>query len=781
MKQIFSNFYRLVKRNKMVAFLNFAGLSLAFTVVIIVGIQVYYDFSYNRSIPDYKNMYRMKYRILSNNTHGVTTAIPMMDKLAGDIPELSGYGASSYSETDIEISLDKDDKEKEFKSTLYPIDKSLLKMLSPDILIGDTTGIDNKERVAILSESAAKRFFGKENCINKTIYAGTNTQFRIVAVMRDIPRNNTFWADMWTLNDFYNTDASEWSYVMYMKLNPGQADIVNKKLLDLYENKKGDRESNYSYAEFSVDPVSDIYMMPIPELQEASKSTTYTLLSIGVLILLIALFNLLNLQISLIPTRMHLFNTRRVLGLTKAKLRLIIICESVLFVFISILIGLFFVNLFAKTSLVQMFNAPMTLEYNSTVILLIGGVSLIMAALIGLYPAFYATSYPIATVLKGSFAVSPQGLRLRRILLVAQFTISIGVLVIGGLIKSQHRYMQTRAWGIQTDEIVYLKGNFRDTTIFYNASNALVNDLKGNPNIKECTFTRFIPGKVGMGWGRDMEGKQIQFKAWPVSHNFIEFFGLELTDGESFTGYNVPRTGTIIVNESFVQLYDIPDIIGKNIQTFGGNGDAKVRGIVKDFNFNMLIMPIEPLALVCSDDQWCDYILIKLSGNDIPGTFDHIRNVWNAHNQPESDITFLNDTLQNYYDKEANLSKIIFILSIISLVISVMGVYGLILFTTRLKMREVAIRRINGATVKSVIWLLQKGYLVPIVIASVIACPVCFLLIKRWLSQYPYQVSVSPLIFIGAVLVITAVSVVTMLFQCLKAAHTNPVEVIKSE
>lgn len=780
MKQIFSNFYRLVKRNKMVAFLNFAGLSLAFAVVFIVGIQVYYDFSYNHSIPDYKNMYRMKYRILSNNTHGVTTAIPMMDKLVSDIPELGSYGAASYSYNEVEISLDNLDKESLFDVSSYQIDKNLLRMLSPTIIMGDTVNLDDKEKIVILSESAAKRLFGTENCINKTIYWG-ETPIRIVAVMKDIPQNNTFSADMWALNSFYNTSASEWTYVMYMKLKPGQADIVNQKLLDLYESKKEDKESNYSYAEFSVDPVSDIYMMPIPELQEASKSTTYTLLSIGVLILLIALFNLLNLQISLTPTRMHLFNTRRVLGLTKTKLRMIIVSESVLFVFISILISLFFVNLFGKTTLVQMFNAPITIGYNAAVILTIGGISLLFAALIGLYPAFYATSYPIATVLKGSFAVSPQGLRLRRILLIAQFTISIGVLIIGVLIKSQHRYMQTRAWGIQTDEIVYLKGNFRDKTIFYNASNALVNDLKANPNIKACTFTRFLPGKVFMGWGRDMEGKQIQFKAWPVSHNFIEFFGLKLEEGESFTGYNVPNTGTIIVNQSFVQLYNIPDIIGKNIETFGGNGDAKVRGVVKDFNFNKLIMPIEPLALVCSDDQGCDYILIKLTGSDIPGTFDHIRKVWKAHNQPESDITFLNETLQNYYDKEANLSKIIFILSVISLIISVMGVYGLILFTTRLKMREVAIRRINGATVKSVIWLLQKGYLVPIAISSIIACPVCYLLIKRWLSQYPYQVSVSPLIFIGAILIITCVAVLTMLFQCLKAAHTNPVEVIKAE
>lgn len=778
MKQILSNFYRLVKRNKMVAFLNFAGLSLAFAVVFIVGIQVYYDFSYNHSIPDYKNMYRMKYLNLSDNTYGVTTAIPMMDKLVSDIPELGSYGAASYSESGVEISLDKNDKENKYETTLYPIDKNLIKMLSPTIIIGDTAGIDNKERVAILSESSAKRLFGHENCINKTIYVGS-VSIRIIAVMKDIPKNNTFCADMWTLNDFYNTSASEWSYVMYTMLKPDQAKIVNEKLKALHEKEKDNRESTYSYANFSLDPVADIYMMPIPELQEASKSTTITLLSIGILILLIAMFNLLNLQISLTPTRMHLFNTRRVLGLSKTKLRLIIVSESVLFVFGALLISLLLVDLFGKTSLVHMFNAPMSVGYNSAVILSIGIVSLFLSALIGIYPAFYATSYPIATVLKGSFAVSPQGLRLRRILLVAQFAISIGVLIIGGLIKSQHRFMQTRAWGIQADEIVYLKGNFRDSTIFYDASNALVNDLKRNSNIRDCAFTRFIPGKVGMGWGREIGDIRIQHKAWPVSHNFIEFFGLTMKDGKSFKGFKSANQGALIVNENFVNKFQIPDIFTTEFSAFSNS--AKVVGIVKDFNFNTLIMPIEPLALVCSDDQWCDYILIKLSGNDIPGTFDHIRKVWKAHNQPESDIKFLNETLQNYYDKEANLSKIIFILSVISLIISIMGVYGLILFTTRLKMREVAIRRINGATVGSIIWLLQKGYLVPIAIAALISCPVGFIFIRRWLSEYPYQVPVSPFIFIGAILIIIAVAVITMLFQCLKAAHTNPVEVIKAE
>lgn len=780
MKQIFSNFYRLMKRNKMVAFLNIAGLSLAFSVVFIVAIQVNYDFSYNHSIPDYKNIYRMKYLNLSDNTYGVTTSLPMMDKLVSDIPEFGSYGAASYSNINDKIRLNKNKSEDEFETEVYsyPIDNALLHMLSPVILVGDTSGIDNNKRVAILSESIAKRIFGSENCINKIMYRG-GVSIRVGAVMKDIPKNNTFWADMWVLNDFYDTDAQEWSYVMYAKLKPDQAKTVNEKLEDLHQKNKDNRESTYSYANFSIDPINDIYMMPIPELQEASKSTTITLLSIGILVLLIALFNLLNLQISLTPTRMHLFNTRRVLGLSKTSLRLIIVSEAVLFVFLSVLISLFLVHLFSKTSLVQMFSVSMSIGNNLELILILSGMSLLLAMFIGLYPTFYATSYPIATVLKGSFAVSPQGLRLRRILLVAQFAISIAVLIIGGLIKSQHRYMQTRNWGIKTDEIVYLEGNFRDTTIFYDASNALVNDLKKNPNIKDCAFSRFIPGKVGMGWGRNIGDIRIQHKAWPVSHNFVEFFGLTMKEGESFYGFKSTHQGAMLVNENFVNKFQIPDIYGVEFDAFANK--TKIFGVVKDFNFNMLTMPIEPLALVCSDDQWCNYILIKLTGNDIPGTFEFIRKTWKDHNQPVTDIQFLNQTLRDFYDKESNLSKIIFMLSIISLVISVMGVYGLILFTARVKRREIAIRRINGASTQSIIWLLQKGYLIPIGIASLIACPVSYLFIKSWLREYPYQVSINPLLFIGAILIIIIISALTMLFQCLRAANANPVEVIKTE
>ncbi|MGL5729691.1 MAG: ABC transporter permease, partial [Bacteroidales bacterium] len=277
----------------MVAFLNIAGLSLAFTVVFIVAIQVNYDFSYNHSIPDYKNIYRVKYHFLSR--YGFTTSTPIMDKLVSDIPELSNYGIVRFPKNNIGISLDRNvEPFSETEISSYTLDKNMLQILSPSIIIGDTTVKAEGEEVAILSESTARRMFGKENCINKTLYHG-ELAIRIIAVMKDIPRNNTFSADIWLLGRFDTESASDWSYVMYAKLKPNQADLVTKKMKDIYDRRKDreDEENIYSSILFSIDPIRDIYMIPIPELQEADKTTTITLLSVGALILLIALFNLL--------------------------------------------------------------------------------------------------------------------------------------------------------------------------------------------------------------------------------------------------------------------------------------------------------------------------------------------------------------------------------------------------------------------------------------------------------------------------------------------------------
>ncbi|MGL5620393.1 MAG: ABC transporter permease, partial [Tannerellaceae bacterium] len=322
----------------------------------------------------------------------------------------------------------------------------------------------------------------------------------------------------------------------------------------------------------------------------------------------------------------------------------------------------------------------------------------------------------------------------------------------------------------------------RDTTsqIYYDQPIAIVDELLKNPNITDETFSPFVPGSVSMGWGRDIEGTPIQIISWPVSHNFLEFFGIELKLGETMKGFKTPEDGVCVVNETFANNYQMENPLHKELLAF--RQDCEIVGVAKDFNFNGLKYAIEPLALVCSDDQWSNgYMFLKVNSQDLPATLDYIRSTVQKFTKKEPEIQFLDETMNRMYPKEANLSKIILLLSFISIFISLLGVYGLVFFNIRFKLKEIAIRRINGSSIKDIIWRLQRGFFIQIAIASVIAVPVAYFFISNWLEQYPYQVYVNPLWFVIAILLIAAITSLSIIVLCYNAARINPVNTLKAE
>ncbi|MGL5562415.1 MAG: FtsX-like permease family protein, partial [Tannerellaceae bacterium] len=473
---------------------------------------------------------------------------------------------------------------------------------------------------------------------------------------------------------------------------------------------------------------------------------------------------------------------QRVLGLSKHSQQIGIVFESVFFVIVSFAISICFLYAFGKTDLIRLFDASFDISYNIKLITAIGCGLIVFSILTGLYPAYYATSFPLATVLKGSFAMSSHGILIRRILLTAQFAISITVLIIGVLIDSQHRYMQNKSWGINPEHVVYFNYFHSDTTtqIYYNQPIPIIDELLKNPNITDEAFAQFIPGGVYMGWGRDFEGIQIQVKSWPVSHNFLEFFGIELKLGETMKGFKTPKEGVCVVNETFANNYQMENPLTKKIRAF--RQDCEIIGVAKDFNFNGFKTSIEPLVMVCSDDQWLrGNIFLKVNSQDLPATLDYIRSTVQKFTKEEPEIQFLDETMNRMYPKEANLSKIILLLSFISIFISLLGVYGLVFFNIRFKLKEIAIRRINGSSIKDIIWRLQRGFFIQIAIASVIAVPVAYFFISNWLEQYPYQVYVNPLWFVIAILLIATITSLSIIALCYNAARINPVNTLKAE
>ncbi|MGL4492655.1 MAG: FtsX-like permease family protein, partial [Tannerellaceae bacterium] len=395
-----------------------------------------------------------------------------------------------------------------------------------------------------------------------------------------IPRNNSTRCDAIFLVETRSNDWSEGSYYAYMSIDPKAKELVNSKLNG--EGMPIDSSLIYQGERWKVgiDNVKDIYLSSLPEIRLGNPTTTtLTLLSVGILVLLIALANLLNLAIALTPARMRMLNTQRVLGLSKRAQQIGIVFESVFFVILSFAISLCFLYAFGKTDLIRLFDASFDISYNIKLITAIGCGLIVFSILTGLYPAYYATSFPLATVLKGSFALSSHGVLLRRILLTAQFAISITVLIIGISIDSQHKYMQNKSWGINPENVVYFEYAHRDTTsqIYYDQPIAIVDELLKNPNITDETFSPFVPGSVSMGWGRDIEGTPIQIISWPVSHNFLEFFGIELKLGETMKGFKTPEDGVCVVNETFANNYQMENPLHKELLAF--RQDCEIVGV----------------------------------------------------------------------------------------------------------------------------------------------------------------------------------------------------------
>lgn len=309
--------------------------------------------------------------------------------------------------------------------------------------------------------------------------------------------------------------------------------------------------------------------------------------------------------------------------------------------------------------------------------------------------------------------------------------------------------------------------------------NAFESELRTRPEIKDYTTTRFLPGQVGMGWGRGFDGQSVQFYAWPVAHNFLRFFNIKIAEGTDFFAHNEKGVNKIIFNKKFVDKFGIKDVIGKEIGCF--RNMAQIVGVAENINFRSVREEIEPMAFVCGDDQGTDYALLKVSGTNLPETISFIRKTYDNFSTKGTDVRFLDESLNNLYQKEANFAKLISIFGLITILISLMGIYGLILFNTRFKVKEIGIRKVNGATITQILVLLNKGFLKLILISFVIAVPVAWYIVQIWLAGFPYHTAIHWWVFILAGIATLFITTLTVSYQSWKAANINPVKTLRNE
>lgn len=792
------DFLMLLRRYKVSSVLNIAGMGLAFAAAYLMLVQVVFDFSYNRSLPDAADIYRLEYPSWYNDGRWGTTW-NRHNPLAycEGIPEVEAaatFRCEGYTNRD--YSIRRNDTIDNLTMNSTNCERAGLDVFGFECVAGSFDDFIGPY-TAVISETAAKRCgLGVGDVLHSGRGAteGSHT-LTIVAVYRDFPKpssvaNNDMFVGMVPVEQH---DRSNWNDPFYLRLAPGTLpETVEEKMkVFLREQLSNDGYSQEEIGRLEpkhaprLNNVCDIYFSRDTEGNDGPTgniSTTYTLLSIAVLVIVIAFINFINFFFALIPVRIRAVNTRKIFGASNARLRVGFVAETV---------GLFVVALAVAYGLVVVFNDTQMATYLSTsaavgrnLPLALGFVAVAVAAgiLISLYPIFYITSFSPAFVIKGSFQATRSGRVLRYTLVGVQYVISIALIIVTLFIQMQHNYMMNYDMGFDKGGILAVDG---PAMYNYQQMDALSEKLRQNPMVTDVTFSAGdIVAPQRMGWGREFRDKTISFQCYPVAWNFLDFMGIRVVEGRDFTKDDYQRAnGVFIFNENAKQSFELT----LDDKVYGHAGKTDIAGFCEDFHFKPLQYGVEPFCFyVFGSAPWYypSHVYVRIAaGTGIREAIRYVREAVMAFDPSlEADkvhVSIFDEELGKYYDAEERLARLIAAFSLLSIVISMLGVFGLVLFETQYRRKEIGIRRVNGASVRSILEMFNLQFLRIVGICTVIALPISYYIVDRWLQGFATRMPMHWWVFVAAVIIVGLITVVTVTARSWRAANENPINAIQ--
>ena len=799
------NFLTLLRRYTTSSVLNIVGMAVAFAAVYLIAVQVTFDLSYNRVIKNSERIYRLEYPSWSGHgTWSCTWNRQMPDEISAACPEIVTGGSidmvfnPTYQD---EYSVKRNSTIENFTIKVAGAELEALAVFPFEFIEG---GIDDEFKTyygMIISERVAKRCNLKVgDRINYGRGATNAAQRTISGIYRDFPKPSTM-----AMSEGYilmpeaePQDASNWNTPYYILLHEDAsptkvAEQMRENLVN-YSRKLGlsDEEiaKQIGLCGPRLTPIADLYFADdtVPEWYHGSRTTTYTLIAIAVLILVISFINFVNFFFALIPSRIRAVNNYKIFGAPTAKLRSSFLFETVGLILVSLLVAAGIVVIFADTPLAEYISTSVSFSENWMIAgaLVVG--TLVFGVLVSLYPAWYITKFSPAFVIKGDFAASRSGRILRYALVGVQYTISIALIICSLLVYRQHNYMLTKDMGFDKEnllvaELPYEAVNGQWTQVLdYTKRDALIDRLKQNPQIKEIAMSRSWLTQVAMSWTRPMpDGTSQEFKVHVVSHNFLKVMGIDIVEGRDFIPSDeLTETGALIFNETAAKQFDLTS--ESSIDGHISEAKTPVVGICKDFNFQSAHYNVKPFSFLIYGKYGFDLPRIAyirtVAGADIADVRKFIEKTIldiSPNSDPEKiKVKFFSDELEFVYQREDKLSTLIAMFSFLSIVISIIGVFGLVLFETQYRRREIGIRRVHGASVGGILQMFNRKYLYIVAACSAVAIPVSYYIISRWMEQYVYRVEMSWWVYALAVGVILLITIVTVSLRSWSAANENP-------
>ena len=806
------NFLTLLRRYTTSSVLNIVGMAVAFAAVYLIAVQVTFDLSYNRVIKNSERIYRLDHPSWSEEGHWVyfwnrripaemCAACPEVEA-SGAIDMMGSYGNSQYQN---EYSVKRNSTIENFTIGVGGTELSGLDVFPFEFIAG---GIDDEFKAnygMIISESVAKRCnLNVGDRINYGRGATSQAQRIISGIYRDFPKPSTMaHSEAYVIMSEYGPeDEPNWGISYYVLLREGASrEEVEQRMLQYVIDdceKRGfseeEKKEQLKLITPRLTPIADLYFADDtePEWYHGSRTTTYTLIAIAVLILVISFINFVNFFFALIPSRIRAVNNYKIFGAPTAKLRLNFLFETIGLILVSLFGAAVIVVLFADTPLKEYISTSVAINENWSLAGVMALCVVLLGVVVSLYPAWYITKFSPAFVIKGDFSASKSGRILRYTLVGVQYTISIALIICSLFIYRQHQYMLTKDMGFDKENLLvatlpYEAVNGSWTQVLdYTKRDALIDRLKQNPQIKDIAMSRGQLTQSAMAWTRELpDGTRQEFQVHVVSHNFLQVMGIDIIDGRDFMPSDeLTETGALIFNETAAKEFEIT--AESAIDGHISGAKTPVVGICKDFNFQSAHYEVRPFSFLIYGKYGFDLPRVAyirtVAGADIAEVRKFITDTVldiSPNSDPEKvDVKFFDNELEMVYQREDKLSTLVTLFSFLSIVISIIGVFGLVLFETQYRRREIGIRRVHGASVGEILSLFNRKYLYIVAICSAVAIPVSYYIIDQWMQQYVYRTPMSWWVYALAVGVILAITVVTVTLRSFKAATENPTESI---
>lgn len=774
-------------RQKSHSFINLAGLSIGIAVCMLLLLWIRDELSYERFHENADRLYRVTFQYEKNSIVKTlaTTPAPLGPALAEAFPEVKKsvrFGENGYLVTV---------ENKCFQERVFFADPDALEIFTIPMVRGDPGTALKTPYSMLISEDMKKKYFGNEEPIGKILNLNGTQDYRVTGVFKNIPGNSHLRFDfLGSFLDYAGRHSDQWgisNFYTYILINqddplPG----FNAKLPQFVEKYRGKEAVSLYKTTYPLQPITRIHLHSnlLNEIgPNGDIRTVYLFSTIALFILLIACLNYINLTTARYLKRARTVGLLKVVGAVPSQLIYQFLSEAFLFSFLALPAGVllarlglpFFNYLSGKQLEMPLLNDPFF-------ILLFVGLAFLTGFISGIFPAVFISYLQPIKALKGILKPGSKISRLRKILVIFQFTVSIVFIISSLIVFNQLNYLRNKDLGFGKKNIINIP-IYRKTALA--KYETIKNEFLSDSNVRAVSASSFFPGKNRFSvnyWREGIEdNKNSMISLIIVDQDFLDTFSIKLVQGRGFSKeFQGDMEGGYILNQSAVKEFDWESPVGKKFKP-GSGKEGPVIGVVNDFHFESLHHEIKPLFLYFSP-RWFSYFSVRIEPVDIPHTLDFLKKKWQELVPDQTfQYTFFDEDIDGLYKTESRTGQLFLVVTFLSIFTAGLGLFGLASYTVEMRTKEIGIRKVLGASVSGIVLLLSKDFTGWVLLSNIIAWPIGWYVMSRWLQDFAYRAGIGIWVFLMTELIVIFITFLTLSYKAIGAASANPVEALKIE